>query len=144
MPRSHLSPLLLLAPALGLLACESPLSPERTAGSYALAVWVTHPTTPDVVLLQADTITLLPDGEGSRVQWVAYVSEPMGAVTRERQVRSFDYSLDGETVGLQYTCTPGTVCTAMAQREWFDVEGGARALRARAGTRHRYDRVAAP
>ena len=139
-----MSPRLLLVPVLGLLACESPLSPESTSGSYALTGWVALPTTPNVVMLQADTITLRPDGAGTRVQWVAFVNEPMGPLTRERLVREFDYRIEGETVGFQYECPPGTVCTAIAQREWFDVESGARSLRARTGTRYRFGRVAAP
>jgi hypothetical protein len=140
MRASRQSVLPLLALAVSLAGCDSPLSPKEAAGEYALHTSVVLPVAPNVNVLIADTIALGADGHGMRTSVISRADE-FGARTVERQTQTFRYRIEGGAIGLLYDCPPETACVAMARRVWYDVGKGASALRAREGSRHRYGRV---
>ena len=137
--------LLALSLALAVAGCDDPLAPEDVAGTYVLTAPLPAVAVGEFFQqLVADTVVVRRDGTASRSGAIERTLTGSGPGTRIPTRSGYTFELEDGAIGLLWQCPIDAMCVAMVRREWYDLVGGALALRARDGTGAMYRRVGAP
>ena len=135
-----------LAVAATVTGCSDPLGPKDVAGTFVMTSRAPLVDYMDggVPHLMADTLLLQPDGFGVRHSTFFRSPSPTGPIVVDLRTEGFAYRVEARRIGFRWSCSPEIACSVTAGWEWYDLDFGARTLRARDAVRATYIRLGAP